>query len=174
MRTFGAFALLAGLSAASAAAQTPASDALLACAGTVDDAERLACYDRAAAAASPSARQAAERRAAAAAVAAEQAAQKAEAERVAAFGRGGMRGTAPSTDEEFDTLSATIRAVDYDRERKALVSLDNGQVWRQSSNKVPSAVRPGSRVMLKQGSLGSVRMVLEAPGTQVMWVVRVR
>lgn len=167
-KTLLAAALLAA--PASAQALKPFTD----CATIADDGARLACYDRAAAAASPAAAQAAEKRADAAAAAAAQAAARADAERTAAFGRGSMRDADTPGKAETETLGATIRAVSFDREKKALVTLDNGQVWKQSSTKMPSGVRPGSKVTLKEGTLGSVRMVVDAPGTQVMWVVRVR
>jgi hypothetical protein len=161
---------------AGALAQSP--DRMVACAGKVDDAERLACYDAAVKALGAEARAASEARetearaakaaaAAAAAAAATRAAAAAEAERKDSFGK---PAAASGTVSE---LTAAISEVLKDATGKAVFVLDNGQIWRQADGfKLPNA-KIGSSVTIKRGSLGSFRL-FPADSNRSVQVIRMR
>ncbi len=162
------------LLAVPAMAQVPAD--LFKCATIARDADRLACYDDAVAAANPQARAAAEARAkesariaaeeaAAAAVAAEAAAKaKAEADAVArreAFGAEGVAtredrfAPAPGEIAEIETGLTEIMA---NRSGLGVFLLENGQVWRQVDTNSTPNIRVGDRVKLTRAPLGGYRL----------------
>lgn len=192
MRTFTArpllravlTAVMTAVLAGPAAAQTPASDALLLCAGTVADAERLACYDRVVAGMSARAgaiagqrtaagaeQRAADAAAAAAAVAATQA--RAAEQKQAQFGRESMRDPPPPDVPAAESLEATVTEVFTDAGRRLVFLLDNGQVWRQAGTAFAVPPKAGTVVVVKRGSFGSFRLLVPARN-QVIQVVRVR
>jgi len=149
-------ALLAG---GSASAQI---EGFKACASISDGAKRLACYDSALAAtdAQSAAKLAEQRRAAevAAAKAAEEAKARKEQERLAAFGAA----SAPKADgeEAVNEISAAIAEL---REGISgyVVTLDNGQVWRQTEARSLPPVRIGDTVTIRKGMIGGYRMTFE-------------
>lgn len=142
-----------------------------ACVSKVDDGERLRCYDQAVNALSAEARATAALReaeaqkaaaAAAGAAAARQAADaaKAEQDRQAAFGAERLRAGAPADVEKADLLEGTIAEVFIDSRDRAVIALDNGQIWRQTEVTMLPTIRPGGSVVLKRGALGSYRMTI--------------
>ncbi len=147
---------------------------LLACAGKVSDAERLACYDTAMAALSADARRLSEAREVeakaareAAAASAAAAAAAAEAERKAAFGK-----PAASADE-VQEIEAAISEILRTSTGGAVFILDNGQMWRQVDGyNLPNA-RVGTMVTVKRGALGSFRLVPKGTSRSAQ-VIRMR
>ena len=140
------------LFAAEAAVQDPVPAIVRACASLHVDAERLACYDRAVAALT----------------ATPDAAMPPEAKPVSAeemFGvTSGMNGAAnpPAAPEreELDEISARIteiREVANNADR-ALLTLDNGQVWQVTEAWSSVVMKKGDVVRIKRGSMGSFRM----------------
>lgn len=148
------------------AQDAPPMQAFERCAAIIDDGERLGCYDRAVAAVSASAGAAVQQRQAAAAEAQAAEAARQQAARDQAFGR-------ESTGERDEHLVATVSDVSVGRDRRTIVTLDNGQVWRQGEGISNLLLRPGREVTIKRGSLGSYRMVSEGRAG-VMWVTRVK
>lgn len=168
--------MMLGATGAAKAQQVP--ERLVACAGKVDDAERLACYDSAVKSMGAEARAASEAReaeakaakaaaAAAAASAAAAAAAKADAERKDSFGKA----AAPS--EVVAEISATITEVLKDASAKSVFVLDNGQIWRQADAfNLPNA-KVGSAVTIKRGALGSYRLVPSGSNRSIL-VIRMK
>lgn len=152
---------------------SPGARAFVDCARKADDADRLACYDRAAAALSATAaaaiadrqREAGGRAEKAAAAAAEAEADRFGSERVRAL-RGGDDGDAAE-------LTAAVAQVQRNPEGRVVLVLENGQVWRQADIYPLPAIRPGSSVTITQGALGSYRVKL-AGANRTAQVVRVR
>jgi hypothetical protein len=187
-----AFAFLAIVSGAPGAlaqtsAQAPSVDAVLACANIRSDAERLACYDKAAATLSPeiaklnearekAAREAAREAAAKAQEEARLAAAKAAADKQAAEQRAakaqvdafGASTVAPDKrpakaqgEEALDTLQATIKEILRGPLGELIVVLDNDQIWRQTEPGTLPVVRVGDQVTLKKRLLSGFFMTLE-------------
>lgn len=140
----------------SAAAQI---DGFRACASIGDGEKRLACYDSALAAvdAQAAARLAEQRRAAeiAAAKAAEEAKIRKQQERLAAFGSAGA-----SKGDDGDEVKEITAAIAELREGVTgyVVTLDNGQVWRQTEVRTLPPVRVGDAVTIRKGLMGGYRM----------------
>lgn len=163
------------VTAAPSAAQSAGE--LAACIAIARDADRLACYDAAAAKVSPAARAASEARAREsariaaeeAAVAAAAAKAKAEADAVAAaaarrqaFGAEGVtsRGAARFEPEpgEIIQIEAGIAEILTNRSGLGVFLLDNGQLWRQvDTGRLPNP-RVGDRVEVERASLGGYQM----------------
>lgn len=161
----------------------------LACAAKADDAERLACYDAAAASVSAEARALAAERARARRAAeqarAEEAARRAaeEAARAAAaqvdrFGREslpagrGEPGAAPAA-APLERLSARVGEALLDQRGRTVFLLENGQMWRQTEGTLLPPVRPGDAVEIARSALGGYRLLLPRVRRSVP-VVRVR
>lgn len=166
------------MAAMPAGALAQSTDRLVACAGKVDDAERLACYDSAVKALGAEARAASDVRereakaakaaaAAAAAAAATQAAAAAEAERKDSFGK------AAAESGTVSELTAAITEVLKDSTGKAVFILDNGQIWRQADGFTLPNAKVGTSVTIKRGALGSFRLV-PANSNRSVQVVRMR
>ncbi|HEU4531891.1 MAG TPA: hypothetical protein VFR59_11930 [Steroidobacteraceae bacterium] len=141
--------------AAEAAVQDPVPATVRACASLHVDAERLACYDRAIAAltATPDAATPPE------------AAKPVSAEEM--FGvTAGMNSAAnppaaPEREQQLDEISAKIteiRGVANNADR-ALLTLDNGQVWQVTEAWSSVVMKKGDVVRIKRGTLGSFRMI---------------
>jgi hypothetical protein len=153
--------LAAALLAAPGAAQSlkPFID----CSAKADDAERLACYDAAAAATSAEARAIAQRREreraaaaearaaleAKAAAEAEARARQAQAER---FGSEGFR--IGGSDDRINALSAKVQEALSDGFGRAVLLLDNGQMWRQTEGFSLPPLRGGDAVEIRRGAVG--------------------
>ena len=163
------------LPAVPAMAQVPAD--LFKCATIARDADRLACYDDAVAAANPQARAAAEARAkesariaaeeaAAAAAAAEVAAKaKAEADAVARREAFGAEGVASRGEERFAPAPGEIQEIETglaeiltNRSGLGVFLLENGQMWRQVNTGSTPNLRVGDRVKLTRAPLGGYRL----------------
>jgi hypothetical protein len=149
-----------GLTGSAMAAKASASPAvvqgLLDCRKLTDNGERLACYDKAAAAMENAttsgdlvALDRAQRRAA----------------RRQAFGF-----TLPSLSfldrgekaEDINTLTSTIAAVSEDPYGKLIIRLEDGAVWRQTeAQDLARRPRKGSTVTLKRGMLGGFFLIID-------------
>ena len=132
------------------------------CASVSDGAKRLACYDAALAAADAdaAARLAEQRRAAeiAAAKAAEEAKARKEQERLAAFGAADAKQA--GGEEAINEISATIAEL-KEGLSGFVVTLDNGQIWRQTESRTLPPVRVGDTVTIRKGVIGGYRMTFE-------------
>lgn len=159
------------------AAQAQVPDRLIACASTVDDAERLACYDAAVKGLGADARAASEARekeataaraaaAAAASAAAARAAAEAEAARKDSFGKA-------TAADAVSELTAGISEVLKDASGKAVFVLDNGQIWRQADGFTLPNARVGTQVTVRRGALGSFRLA-PANSNRSVQVIRMK
>lgn len=173
---FGLLFLAAlGFGAVQAGAQdVPA--ALERCATMSDDHARLSCYDGVAAgfrhaaaaqpvtphpvAALPSVTAAARPPAAAPVIAPPPVAAK-----VAEFGTDTMRKPEPErgAPKEIDEIKATITQVEFSQNNRFIVTLDNGQVWRQIEADSTKARfrKSGEAVTISRGVLGSYNLTLD-------------
>ena len=135
MKHFAVFAAIAlGLAGGSTASADVPDAELVRCAGEIDDAARLACYDALAGSISAEARKLAEtRKAAAAERAAKEAAEKAAAaERAFGAEQAGL----PREDGRIDDLTAKVTELYQDKYGMYLLMLDNGQFWKQLDGKL--------------------------------------
>ena len=181
-----------GLMAASLSAPLPAQTPtrteadLIACSVKPGNAERLACYDKAVAGLSADARRLSEKReadakalavaeAATAAKLASDAAAKAEADKLAAFGRDSMnyKDRPPEATEALNALAAKVSETLSTLDGRLVFILDNGQMWRQSEPLQLPPVRAGADVVLKKGLMGSFMLTLPKMGRTIK-VVRMR
>lgn len=155
-------ALAAGLLASGGVAAQ--IEGFKACASVSDGAKRLACYDAALAAvdSQAAARLAEQRRMAevAAARAAEEAKARKEQERLAAFGAQGTLKSAEADDESVKQISANIAELN-EGVSGFVVTLDNGQVWRQIEARTLPPVRVGDAVTIRKGMIGGYRLTFE-------------
>lgn len=177
------------LAASPAQAQSAAD--LMACVPITVDADRLACFDKAMASASPEARAASEKRAAEAAVLAaatakaaaeaEAAATKAraEAEAVAQRESFGAEGVATRPNRfapppgEIQEIETGVSELYTNPSGQKLFLLENGQLWKQvDTSRVPN-VRPGDRVKITRAGLGGYHLNFAKQKTWVL-VKRVR
>jgi hypothetical protein len=146
----------------------PQPDALVAareCTALTDDARRLACYDAALRATQAPATVAAEpAKAKSPAGADEQAAANGAARE--ATDRFGYRGEVARRELErqaaatpkADSLQARIVAVEWLPHGQFMLTLDNGQVWRQKTPESIGPLKAGDEVTIRAGSLGSFRL----------------
>lgn len=163
-------ALAVALAAGAARGQPAALGPFVECAAKVDDAERLACYDAAAAALSAEARAVAERRERARRALAEE---RAAAEAKARADRFGSEGLRIGGEERLDRLSAALAETFSDRGGRLLFLLDNGQMWRQTEGLALPPLRAGDRVEIRRGALGGY--LLSVPRVKrTVAVVRMR
>ncbi|MCH8685817.1 hypothetical protein [Pedomonas mirosovicensis] len=136
-----------------------------ACAGIGDGEKRLACYDKALAAADAeaAARLAEQRRAAelAAAKAAAETKARQEQAQLAAFGSESTAKGKEEREEAPKQISASIASIDNNGLAGLVFTLDNGQVWRQTESKTLPPVRAGDAVTIRRGMMGGYRMTLE-------------
>lgn len=166
-------AALALLLAAPLAAQP--SEAMLKCARIVEDAERVACYDRLVAEMSAQGKRlVAERQAATDKLTAErEAASKAEAEarQRARFGGEGLGLAEDGT--RLEALDSKLTETFVDSSRLMVFLLENGQVWRQTEGVFRYNPKPGTELSIKRSRLGGYTMTF--PGTnRVVNVKRIR
>ncbi len=133
------------------------------CSARPDDAERLACYDAAAAAISAEAREiaarrdreraaAAEARAAAEASAKDAAEASARQAQVERFGSEGFR--IGGSEDRVNQLAARVQEALTDGVGRAVLLLDNGQMWRQTEGFSVPTVRTGDEVEIRRGAMG--------------------
>jgi hypothetical protein len=158
------------LLATPALAQSPA--AMMACVKITSDTERLACFDKAMASASPEARAASEKRAAEAAVVAAAAAKakaeadaaKAEADVIAqrdAFGAEAVA-SRPTRFEppagELQEIETSVTELLTNASGQWLFLLENGQLWKQADTSRVPHVRIGDRVKVTRAALGGYHL----------------
>jgi hypothetical protein len=167
------WAIALSLAAAAGAACADAASvdaALTACARDVNDSTRLACYDKAVAQLSADAAKATADRAAAAAVVAAQtadankaaAAAKAQADaeaKTAAFGADRINRNVIDT-EKLTRLDGKVSEMLTASDGMAVLLLDNGQLWRQTTGMPLPPVRPGDPVVIEASKLGSFQLTL--------------
>jgi hypothetical protein len=133
--------------AESPAATDPLHPTLRACAALSDDAERLACYDRAV-----------ERLASGAAD------NMPPPSPEDMFGMDPQLSRETSTEtpverEELPEISARVVEVQSRSDGGVLIRLDNGQIWMPVDQKRALVVRAGDTVRIVRGALGAFRMV---------------
>lgn len=162
-------------------------DELLRCATEKDDARRLACYDteigrlRAPSAAAPvPAPSASVSGSAVATTVAPPGPAKADAgaapakPAVAAEDDFGRRGELRKEDERVEPSEVTgsVAAVSRGPDGRLVVTLENGQVWREISPNASVRLQTGDTVRIERGSLGSFLLV--APNKRSTKVTRIR
>src|SRR6185437_1972253 len=201
---FSAAALVSFFSiACHAATPAPVPQNLLACSKLQDPAERVRCYDAQIAAMisataptpAPGSATASARPAAPAAVEAAHAAPAVPPAATASPGRGAPpRAPAVAASDrsraaefgqeqlpqaerpanENQSLSSRITALNALGASKYVISLENGQVWRQSeSDHIASLFRVGDDVRIERGSLGSYHLWAASMG-QKNWILVMR
>ena len=71
----------------------------------------------------------------------------------------------------FDYTEDSIKSLDWRRDGKFVVTLDNTQVWAQSEFNSQADVQVGDAITVRRGALGSYLLVTKAGlGTRVMRV----
>ena len=136
------------LVSSAALAQTELPQEFVTCSRIQNNGERLACYDRAVAYLSqPADRQSV--------------APSAEA----SFGlQAGAPQPAPSAatqkeeSHEVSSITARITEIGSDREGRKVVTLDNGQTWRELSKSTYVSLEVGDEVTISRAAFGSFRM----------------
>jgi hypothetical protein len=164
---------------------------LMACVRIALDAERLACFDKAMANASPEAYAASQKRAAEAAVLAAAAAKAAaEAEAAAATSRAaaeavaqrdsfGAEGVASRPNRfapppgEIQEIETGVSELYVNASGQTLFLLENGHLWKQVDTSRVPRVRPGDRVKITRAGLGGYHLNFAKQKTWVL-VKRVR
>lgn len=152
-----------------------ADDALSACAKESDDARRLACYDRVSRGQTAPEAKPEQSNAPAAAVKPEP--KPAEQPAATATDEFGVTGSAVArqrsseqnqeTKPKVRSLSAEVTEVSWRPRGEFVVTLDNGQVWAQKDPGQRFLIKPGDRVTINAGMLGSYRLVNGPRSTQV-------
>jgi hypothetical protein len=143
----------------------PAS--LRACAALTNDGQRHACYDREMAKlASEPAVAAVPVPATAAAPSSTQSVPTPEQR----FGLSSSRAQASESEplQELEAKVASVREISDGRKDRALIELDNGQVWRQIDTDVTVRLRQGDPVVIKHNVFGSYWL----SGNERSWRVR--
>jgi len=179
-RTF-AFTWLALLAAGPASA-TDIRAELDTCRSLADDAARLACYDRAAGRilaqpAAPEPATAAAAPAAATPAAAAPATAAAAASTEDDFGRERVLAAEEAKRQEQQTreigeLSATVTDIDTRMDGLMTITLDNGQVWRQTRPDSMFRLKTGDRINIQPGAMKS--FILSGPSNRSTRVSRVQ
>lgn len=178
-----AFACLVALVTGPASAADEIRAALDSCRSLANDAERLACYDRAAGrilaqadapAPAPAATAPASAAPTAAATTPATAAAPAAADN---FGRERVQASEETKRQEQQTraigeLSATVTDIDTRMDGLMTITLDNGQVWRQTRPDSMFRLKTGDRIKIQPGALKS--FILSGPGNRSTRVSRVQ
>ena len=186
-RTF-AFTWLVVLAAGPASAADGIRAELDTCRALADDAQRLACYDRAAGrilaqTSAPEAATAAAPAAAASAaatVAATPVATPAAASTAGTtdnFGRERVLAAEEAKRQQQETndigeLSATVTDIDTRMDGLMTITLDNGQVWRQTRPDSMFRLKSGDRIQIQPGAMKS--FILSGPSNRSTRVSRVQ
>lgn len=138
------------------AADEALAQRVAACAREQNDAQRLACFDRAAAAKTDTAQAAAP-----------------EAKADHAFGVHGSELARNRDDDKSQPesapkrIAANVTAIDKRPRGELVFTLNNGQVWAQKEAGAYFPVKVGDPVAILAGSLGSFRLVLANRATAV-------
>ncbi len=179
-----AFASLAVLAAGPAAAADGIRAELDACRALANDNERLACYDRAAGRILAQPRAPAAAVSAAPAAAAPVAAAAATAPPAAStpgatdtFGRERVLAAEEAKRQQQQTraigeLSATATSIETRMDGLMTITLDNGQVWRQTRPDSMFRLKTGDRVKIQPGAMNS--FILSGPTKKSTRVSRVQ
>jgi len=176
-----AFAWLVAFAAGPASAADAIRAELDACRSLANDAERLACYDRAAGRilAQPATPPAPAPAAAAPAAAATAAASAPASTAGAAdnFGRERVLAAEEAERQEQQTreigeLSANVTDIDTRMDGLMTITLDNGQVWRQTRPDSMFRLKTGDRIKIQPGALNS--FILSGPTKKSTRVSRVQ
>lgn len=142
-----------------ARAATSIDDALVNCAREANNAKRLSCYDGAVATISAEAKAATAQREAAMAVIAADQAKADEAAKQAAFGAERLnRGKA--LPETITRVDAKIAEAMTASDGMAVLLLDNGQLWRQTTGMALPPVRSGDAAIITAAALGGYQLEL--------------
>ncbi|HEV7633199.1 MAG TPA: hypothetical protein VGO41_09445 [Steroidobacteraceae bacterium] len=165
-------------------AATAAPESMRACSRLQDSLQRLVCYDRefavldaaAGTAAAPAAPIPAAAVAAPASAASTSAASTSAAPVAAQFGDELVsRKTRPAKGSTEASLTAGVTALREDQRGTWVISLDNGQVWRQQEVGMPFPLRTGETVRIDKGVLGSYMLTRVVEGwTRWIRVTRVK
>ncbi len=145
-----------------------------------DDTQRLACFDRQAAAlvaaqshpSAPAAKPTAVAAAAPAAPAKLTPEQKIGLTRDKVDALEAAPGAPP--EPEIKNFTAAIKNISVDARNRQVYELDNGQLWHQSETKPGFTVHPGDPVRISKAALGSFFMELQSNKHQATRVSRVR
>jgi hypothetical protein len=138
------------------------------CRGIADTAQRLGCYDAAAASAEALAKQMSERRKARSAEDFGLREEQLKAREVVAYEDSAER------DEAVTSVTSEILEVWTDASRRRVFVFANGQVWRETSNSTfRGFVRPETAVEVRRGGIGGYRMTFSGRNGYI-GVARVR
>ncbi len=100
------------------------------------------------------------------------------AAKTAEFGAETMRSSQPDreTSNEFHELRATITQVEFSKTNRFIVTLDNGQVWRQIEGDLSKARfhKSGDAVTISRGVFGSYNLSLDEHDVGLFKVHRIR
>lgn len=130
-----------------ALAQTAVPPEFVTCSRIQKNSERLACYDRAVAYLGQPAEQ-----------------QTSAPSAAASFGLQASVPQPPAAaakdreSDEVSSITARVTEVTADREGKKLVTLDNGQTWREVSKSSFVSLKAGDEVTISRAALGSFMM----------------
>jgi hypothetical protein len=143
-------------------AQAPVPPEFVTCSRIQKNSERLACYDRAVSYLSQPAEQ-----------------QTLAPSAAASFG---LQATVPQPaaaaatedpeSKEVSSITARVTEVTSDREGKKVMTLDNGQTWREVNKSGFVALEPGDEVTINRAALGSFMM--SVPNGRPLRVRRVK
>jgi hypothetical protein len=124
------------------------------CAATVDPTERLACYDKAFPP-GPGARYGD------VAAKVDREAQRQQAVRDFGLNRTQAEERKPEAEREYrpDQIDAAVTKIGYRATGERVVSLDNGQVWLIIEVTEKGFLKPGDKVALKKGLIGTTYML---------------
>ena len=162
-----AFALLVSPSAASSRpvqAGTPAQvERLMACRSITAADQRLACYDREAAAVNTAI--------------ANRDLVMVDKEKARAAGRSLFGFTVPNfgglfgNNDELSQIEGTIKSMGHNADGGWVITLEDGSVWSQTDDWPGLEPRPGKKVIVKRGILGSYSLLI--PGQNGIKVKRI-
>jgi hypothetical protein len=74
-------------------------------------------------------------------------------------------------EQRLDRIEARVTGIRYPSTGERIITLDNGQVWRQTEATVRGPVREGDLVTIRRGALGSFKLV--TPGGASLGVRRI-
>lgn len=174
LRDISIAVVAASMIATAAFAEERGDDALSACGKESDDARRLACYDRVTRSqAAPTT----EPEQSSPSAAAEPEPKPAEQPVATATDEFGVAGSAVARQRSGEqeqqnqpkvrSISAGVTEVSLRPRGEFVATLDNGQVWKQKDPGQRFPIKPGDRVTINAGLLGSYRMINGARSIQV-------
>lgn len=66
----------------------------------------------------------------------------------------------PNPEEQIEEITSLVKAVGMDLRKKLLITLENGQQWRQIDQEYLN-IKPGDRCVVKRGAIGSFLLGIE-------------